>query len=163
MANIITSCRILCSIALLLFPAFSPVFYALYLTAGFTDMIDGAIARKTNTVSEFGSKLDTVADFVFIVVCLIELFPVLKLPDWIQVWIVIVAVIKIIDIVSGFVIQKRFIAEHTFMNKLTGLMIFVLPLTLFIIELKYSAAVVCTVATFSAIQEGHYIRAGKEP
>lgn len=163
MANIITSCRILCSIALLFFPAFSPVFYALYLTAGFTNMIDGAIARKTNTVSEFGSKLDTVADFVFIIVGLIKLFPVLKLPDWIQVWIVIVAVIKIINIVSGFVIQKRFVAEHTFMNKLTGLMIFVLPLTLFIIELKYSAAVVCTVATLSAIQEGHYIRAGKEP
>ena len=62
MANILTSCRILCSIPLLIFPAFSPWFYAIYLISGFTDMIDGAIARKTNTVSEFGSKLDTVAE-----------------------------------------------------------------------------------------------------
>ena len=59
MANIITGCRILCSIILLLVPVFSPPFYFLYLMAGFTDMIDGAVARKTNTVSEFGSRLDT--------------------------------------------------------------------------------------------------------
>ena len=76
-ANAITSMRILCSIALLFCPACSTVFYVLYIGAGFTDMIDGTIARKTNTVSELGSKLDTIADFVFVVVCMIKLIPVL--------------------------------------------------------------------------------------
>lgn len=161
MANIITGIRILCSIVLLFFPAFSPAFYALYLTAGITDMIDGTVARKTDTVSEFGSKLDTAADFIFVAVCLMKLLPVLNVPAWIQVWTGIIAVIKIINLVYGFVVQKRFVAEHTLINKLTGLMIFVLPLTLFIMELKYSAAVVCVVATFSAIQEGYYIRIGR--
>ena len=65
MANIITFVRILCSIAILFCPVFSVAFYSLYITAGLTDMIDGWVARKTNTVSEFGAKLDTVADFVF--------------------------------------------------------------------------------------------------
>ena len=74
-ANIITSCRILCSMGILCFPAFSPEFYTMYFLCGFSDMIDGTIARKTNAVSEFGSKLDTVADFVFVVVCLIKLLP----------------------------------------------------------------------------------------
>lgn len=46
------------------------MFYVVYLTAGLTDMADGAIARRTNSVSEFGTKLDTFADFVFVVVCL---------------------------------------------------------------------------------------------
>lgn len=161
MANIITGIRILCSIVLLFFPAFSPAFYALYLTAGITDMIDGTVARKTDTVSEFGSKLDTAADFIFVAVCLMKLLPVLNVPAWIQVWTGIIAVIKIINLVYGFVVQKRFVTEHTLINKLTGLMIFVLPLTLFIMELKYSAAVVCVVATFSAIQEGYYIRIGR--
>ena len=59
MANIITCIRIICSIVLLFCPVFSPVFYALYITAGVSDMLDGAVARKTGTVSEFGSKLDT--------------------------------------------------------------------------------------------------------
>lgn len=161
MANIITGIRILCSIVLLFFPAFSPAFYALYLTAGITDMIDGTVARKTDTVSEFGSKLDTAADFIFVAVCLMKLLPVLNVPAWIQVWTGIIAVIKIINLVYGFVVQKRLVTEHTLINKLTGLMIFVLPLTLFIMELKYSAAVVCVVATFSAIQEGYYIRIGR--
>ena len=37
-----------------------------------------------------------------------------------------------------------------------------LPMTLPVAELKYSASLVCTVATFAAIQEGHFIRTGKE-
>ena len=71
-ANIITGVRILCSIALLLCPAFSPSFYILYLSAGLTDMIDGPGARKTGTANELGAKLDTAADFVFAAVCLIK-------------------------------------------------------------------------------------------
>lgn len=69
MANIITCIRILCSFALLLFPAFSIPFYTLYILAGYTDMIDGTVARKTGTVSELGSKLDTIADFVMVTIC----------------------------------------------------------------------------------------------
>ena len=80
MANIITGIRIVCSIALLFFPVFSPAFYALYIIAGISDMIDGAVARKTGTASEFGSKLDTAADFILVVVCLIKLLPVIHVP-----------------------------------------------------------------------------------
>lgn len=121
-------------------------------------MIDGTVARKTNTASEFGSKLDTIADFIFLAVCLIKLLPILTIPVWIYVWISIIALIKIINVVSGYVIQKKFIAVHTVMNKVTGALLFLLPMTLLIIELKYSAPVVCIAATFAAIQEGHDIR-----
>ena len=51
MANLITGTRILCSNALLFCPAFSPSFVVLYLVSGLTDMVDGAVARKTGTVS----------------------------------------------------------------------------------------------------------------
>ena len=160
MANFITSLRIICSIALLLCPALSPVFYALYISAGFTDMIDGTIARKTNTVSEFGSKLDTVADFIFVAVCLIKLIPVLNIATWIYVWVAIIAFMKAINVVSGYVIQKKFVAVHIVMNKITGGLLFILPLTTSFIDLKYSVVVVCAVATYAAIQEGHYIGIG---
>ena len=56
-ANIITGSRIVFSIALLLFPPLSSAFYVLYAAAGLTDMIDGTVARKTNTVSDFGEDL----------------------------------------------------------------------------------------------------------
>ncbi len=158
MANIITSCRILCSIVLLFCPALSSMFYTLYFIAGFTDMIDGTVARKTNTVSEFGSRLDTIADFIFVIVCAIKLIPIMDIPNWLWIWISVIAVIKIINVVSGFIYQNKFVVEHTIMNKVTGLLLFFLPLTLNVINLKYSIIMLCAVATFAAIQEGHYIR-----
>lgn len=162
MANIITSIRILCSIALLFCQSLSPMFYLLYLVAGFTDMIDGTVARKTNTVSEIGSKLDTVADFIFVVVCLIKLIPIMDIPVWLYIWICIIALIKIINVVFGYVVQNKFVSVHTVMNKVARALLFILPLTLSILDLKYSSIVVCIVATFAAIQEGHYIRTGRE-
>ena len=113
MANCLTVIRIICSIALLFYEPFSLLFYILYITAGFTDMIDGTVARKTGTVSEIGSKLDTIADFVLVITCLIKLIPVLDLETWMYIWIMIIAVIKIGNIVSGFVRYKRMIAVHS--------------------------------------------------
>lgn len=124
LANVITGCRILFSAIIFLVPVFSPVFYGCYLAAGCTDMIDGTIARKLGTESEFGSKFDTIADIVFVV-------------------------------------EKQFVSVHTVANKITGLLVFLLPLTMAVVELRYSALVVCMVATFAAIQEGHVIRIGK--
>lgn len=161
MANIITGCRIFCSILLLFCPVLSPKFIALYLLAGFTDMIDGTVARKMNTVSEFGSRLDTIADFVFVVICLIKFLPILDIPIWLWMWIGVIGAIKVINIILGFIIQKHFVAEHTIMNKITGFLLFVFPITLLFIDLKYSAVVVCAVATFAAIQEGYFVKTGR--
>ena len=121
-------------------------------------MIDGTIARKTKTVSEFGSRLDTIADFIFMVVALVKIVPVVTIELWLYIWIGIIALIKIINIISGFVIEKRLVAVHSIMNKVTGLFLFVLPLTLSFIEFKLSAIFVCALGTLAAIQEGHIIR-----
>jgi CDP-diacylglycerol--glycerol-3-phosphate 3-phosphatidyltransferase len=160
-ANSITIIRILCSVALLFCPVFSPAFYALYLTAGVSDMVDGWVARRTHTASELGAKLDTMADIVFVIVCLVKLLPILDIPVWLYVWIGIIALIKIINIISGFVVQKQFVTVHSTMNKVSGLLLFILPLTISFVDLKYTGAVVCFFTTFTAIQEGHFIRTNK--
>ena len=161
-ANLITGMRILCSIVLLFCSPFSPSFYALYLVAGLTDMIDGPVARKTGTVSELGAKLDTTADFLFIAACLIKLLPLIPFSLWLWLWIGGIALIKAVNLLSGYIVQKRFVTMHTVMNKTTGILLFVLPLTVPVVALKYSAPVVCMAATFAAIQEGHYIRTGRD-
>ena len=161
MANIITCVRIVLSAALLFCPPLSPAFYALYLAAGFSDMIDGAVARKTGTVSELGSRLDTVADIVFTAVCLIRLLPVLEIPAWLYTWIAVIAVIKLLNIAAGYLKQKRFPAVHSGINKVTGGLLFLFPLTLTWIDLRYSAAAVCAVATIAAVHEGYLIHAGR--
>ena len=160
-ANSITIIRILCSVALLFCPVFSPAFYALYLTAGVSDMVDGWVARRTHTASELGAKLDTMADIVFVIVCLVKLLPMLDIPVWIYIWIGVIALIKIINIISGFVVQKRFVTVHSKMNKVAGLLLFVFPLSIPFFDLKFTAGAVCIFATFAAIQEGHFIRTNK--
>ena len=120
-------------------------------------MVDGTVARKTNTVSEFGSKLDTIADFVFVVVCLVKLIPIFELPTWLWIWVGVIAIIKVINVLSGFVIQKRFVAQHTIMNKLTGGVLFMYPLIWSYIDMKYGAIFVCILATCAAIQERYRI------
>ncbi len=161
MANIITGIRIVISAFLLFCPAFSRAFFTLYIAAGVSDMIDGAVARKTGTASEFGSRLDTIADIVLIAVCLIKVIPVLDVPVWLYIWIAVIAFIKMANIAAGYIRQKEFISVHSMINKVTGGLLFIFPLTLAFIDLRYSAAVVCTVATAAAIQEGRLIQAGR--
>ena len=158
-ANIVTGCRILGSILLLFFPAFSAEFYIIYLICGFSDMIDGTIARKTNSTGEFGSKIDTVADLVFVTVSLVKILPTIDIPQWLWIWGVVIAIIKIGNIIGGYVSVKQFVSLHTVMNKITGLLLFLLPLTLSFVELKYSGIAVCFTATFAAVQESVCIAA----
>ena len=161
-ANILTSCRILGSILLLFFPAFSAAFYITYLFCGFSDMIDGTIARKTNSTSKFGSRLDTIADLIFVAASMLKLLPEFQLPEGLWIWIGAIAVIKIGNIIWGYAAKKQFTALHTMMNKIAGLLLFLLPLTISFVELRYSAVAVCSVATLAAVQEGVYVIAGRE-
>ena len=155
-ANILTGCRIFGSVLLLFFPAFSLGFYIIYFFCGFSDMLDGTIARKTNTVSSFGSKLDTAADFVFMAVCAVKLLPKMNIPVWLWIWIVAIAIVKFTNIIWGFIQRKKLVDYHTFLNKTAGLLLFFLPLTLQFIVSIYSLAVDCTIATIAAIQESYY-------
>ena len=153
LANMVTCARILCSIWLLMTAAFSKDFYIAYIAAGFSDMIDGTIARKTGAVTRFGDLLDSVADIVFVAAVFIKLLPVIMLPEWTIHWIALVFIIRINGIALGFMKKKRLVLEHTRMNKITGALLFCLPLTVGFIDIKYSAAIVCAMATLAAIHE----------
>ena len=150
------------SAAMLFCRTFSPAFWVFYFAAGLSDILDGALARKLNAVSKTGVKLDTAADVVFVAVCLIKLLPAVALPLWLLVWTGMIALIRIINVISGCVIRKKFVALHTAVGKLTGALLFVLPLTIGLIPLSFTGGIVCAVATFAAIQEGHFIRTGRE-
>ena len=161
LANGITLFRILCSLALLFCTPLSLPFYVLYAAAGFSDIFDGWIARKTNTATKFGAKLDTIADLVFTAVCLIKLLPILIIPIWLYIWIAVIAFIKAANVAVGYIRNKELVAVHSVLNKAAGLRLFVFPLTLTWIDLRYSAAVVCLVATTAAVYEGYLIRTGR--
>ena len=76
-ADTITSVRIVFSLVLPFLTLYSVWFFVVYTITGLTDALDGWIARKTGMDSEFGAKLDSVADLLLYSVLLIRFFPVL--------------------------------------------------------------------------------------
>lgn len=163
-ADSLTGCRILFGAGMMMFPVFSFWFYVLYLMGGITDIADGIVARKTQSESVFGSRFDIFADFLFLLSAFIKILPTvaadISKPFWI--WILIITVLKITSILFGFLRNKRLLAEHTVLNKLTGFFLFLLPLTFSFLEIRYGITVVCAAATAAAIQEGYFIRKGIE-
>ena len=150
------------SLPLLFLPLSSAWFFILYLFCGFTDMIDGTIARKTGSVSKFGARLDAVADFVFMLVCGVKILPLLRIPIWLWVWITLIALIKIFNIALVIIRKKKLIAIHSVLNKATGLTLFLLPSTLSFMKATYSALAICVLATASVLQEVYYTAKGQE-
>lgn len=165
MANVITGIRIVCALVLIFCPTFSTWFYVLYIVGGISDVLDGIAARRLGKETKLGAQLDTVADIVFVLIVLIKVVRTVYIPIWLIIWIACIAVIKFISIISGFVIYKRFVSEHTVMNKICGILLFAIPLCIGLFPQQPVAMLIiltCCAATFAAVQEGHYIRTGKE-
>ena len=158
MANFITICRIIFSILLLFLPVFSIPFYLLYLLAGITDMIDGTVARVTNTVSKLGSKLDTVADLIFLTVCFFKILPHVELPVFVYIWIGCIAIGKVFNLISGMIICRKLVESHTILNKITGFLLFLFPLTFSFLDIRISSLILCAIATIAAVHEGYTIQ-----
>ncbi len=164
MANFITGIRIVCGILLLFCPAFSIEFYFIYTLGGISDALDGFAARHFGKETVFGSKLDTAADIIFFAVSVFKILTAVSFHLWLILWIFGIALVKAINMISGCIIQKQFVSEHTVMNKICGIMLFAIP---FLIKNYPSAKTeifmitVCAVSTFAAVQEGHFIRIGK--
>jgi len=164
MANLLTALRLLCGPAILLCPAFSRTFFLFYLIGGITDAIDGTIARRLGQESEFGAKLDTAADTVFFLSASIKIISALTLPRWLLIWAGVIALIKAVNIISGFAMQKRYVTVHSGLNKICGVFVFLLlPCLGFLsaLPVKILVAGILSLCTVAAVAEGHLIRTGK--
>ncbi|MDD5447711.1 MAG: CDP-alcohol phosphatidyltransferase family protein [Actinomycetota bacterium] len=87
MANFITCLRFAITPAFVAFivlsnahPSFRYVAFGLFVFGALTDWADGFIARRTNTVSEFGKTADPLADRILIDVALVTLYAMRMLP-----------------------------------------------------------------------------------
>ena len=154
--NVISMLRIAGSIGLLFCDVKGWPFWSLYVLCGLSDILDGWLARRLHAETEAGAILDSVADIVFVACCATRLLPVLEIPAWLWVWAGIIVTIKIINQISALAVCKRFCFPHTVANKQTGLLLFLtVPGILWsVIPVSIAAAI----ATFSAVQEGHFIR-----
>ena len=152
-ANILTGSRIILSFCLLLFKPLTPMFLFVYICCGLTDVLDGFVARKLKVVSKFGAHLDSIADACFLMTVIVHLVPIIKLPMKLIVWIILIALVRLLSIFVAFGKFHTFTLFHTYANKCTGLLLFFVPLFLITIDIELITLIVCTVATFSATEE----------
>ena len=155
--NFLSASRIALCLPLLLVDAMTVPFWVLYVIAGTTDMLDGFLARGWGVESKFGARLDSLADFVFVLAVGYQLFPWLKLPAALWMMIGLIAMVKIVNAISVYVVKhSQFL--HTKANKLTGFLLFVGMMAIGQSYFVPVAWTIACIALFAAIQEGHYIR-----
>ena len=156
--NAISALRFLGAVCLLFFGVESCAFWVIYFVCGLSDMADGYLARILGCESKTGAMLDSLADLAFVICCCFKLIPALAFPKWLWIWGGVIVATKIINQISALVMHKKCIFPHTIANKVTGVLLFVgVPLTVFL-ESIVPMVIVVVVATFAAVQEGHFIR-----
>ena len=152
-ANAITVSRVPLSLAMLVLPPYSVSFMACYLLCGMTDVLDGFAARKLHTESEKGAMLDSMADLLFAVIYAVKILPLLNIPLWIWIWTAIIGALKITVIIIASGNAHRLMIEHSFGNKLTGLLLYLLPLSVWTANVEQVAVLACIAATVTVIKE----------
>lgn len=154
-ADDMTLVRMAASVLLFFLSLGSCWFFLAYTIAGLTDALDGWLARRTGKASEFGAKLDSVADLLFYGVLLVRFFPVLwrSLPG--EIWFAVTAVvlIRLASYIVAAVKYRRFAALHTWLNKLTGFGVFLLPFMLAFTDGVAYGWTVCALALAASAEE----------
>jgi len=147
--NIITIIRIILSISLLFIEPVTCLFYIIYLTSGFTDILDGFLARKYDITTEFGARLDSIADLIFYAILVWIFLPLIDITTLDIIWVVVIALIRFGTLGLTYVKYKTFAFLHTYLNKITSFLVFFYPLVLNYVDIK----VVLVFATLSAVEE----------
>ena len=153
MANVITLIRIGLAISLLFIRKYSPLFLILYSICGFTDILDGYIARKTKTESNFGAKLDTISDLLFFIAMFIIMFDILLKDIVCIIFIIIILLIRILSIIIVLKKYNKFAILHTYTNKLTGLLLFFVPFFIYLDGTNIVMYIIGVIALLSSIEE----------
>ncbi|MGN1444093.1 MAG: CDP-alcohol phosphatidyltransferase family protein [Acutalibacteraceae bacterium] len=154
-ADIITLFRIIGVVFLLALQPFSATFFCVYALTGLSDVLDGLIARKTHTESRFGARLDSIADLLLFVVILFRIFPFFRNTFPKSIWCIaaFILIIRITAYIIAAVKYRSFASLHTYLNKLTGILVFFIP---FLLVTRYAVGyywVVSAVAATAALEE----------
>ncbi len=121
-------------------------------------MIDGTIARKMNAESELGSRIDSIADLVFIICTAVLILPSVKLPLWICLWTASIGLVKVFGILIESCRHQKLSIPHSTTNKLTGIFLFCLPFAIVRFDVLIPVVIACALATFSLLEDFFIIR-----
>lgn len=153
LANFLTLSRMGLSVLLLFTQPLSLFFFIIFIICGITDILDGYIARNYGLISDFGARMDSLADTVFFLSFLIVLLPILIYDYMIFLWIIIILLIKVISIIVGLLKFGKLSMIHTYLNKITGMCLLILPFLLLFTSSNMLIVFMCLIATLASIEE----------
>ncbi len=153
--NIITCVRILGTVALVFIEPFCVPFYIVWTICGVSDVLDGTVARMTKQESKFGARLDSIADIMFYLLMLYRVLPTLiaVLPHWIWIIVCAIALTRSAAYVTALIKYKRFASLHSYLNKLSGFLLFLVPYFIFMSWFWIYCVVLCGIGLLSSIEE----------
>ena len=153
--NLITISRIAAALLLIPLRAFSAVFFVVYTYCGISDVLDGALARGLDSASENGARLDSAADIAFYAIMVFKIFPIVRSELTPLIWCIIGAAVllRVICYITAAVKYRRFAALHTYMNKLTGFLVFSVPYIFLLPFFKWVCLPISIVAVIAAAEE----------
>ena len=133
-------------------------FIILYIVAFVTDIIDGNLARLTNTTSELGTKLDSFADLLFFILMVVKIVP--WVFEQMEIWvcwalIICLAVVLIARLLSSLNCRHKtgsFTPIHSIPNKIVSFLVFFFPF-LFLVVKEWAILIIAVVAIYAAIDE----------
>ena len=103
----------------------------MYSIAEFTDMIDGTIARKTNSCSSKGAMLDTIADLLLNASLVKIVFTMKIMTKKLTVWMFAALFVGILSPIINFVKHKRLFFIHSIPCKIVGGLLTVVPFAIY--------------------------------
>ena len=126
--NALSISRVIVAAFLFTFDTFyEPVFLAIYIYCAFTDFVDGKIARKYHCESKLGAALDSIGDGMTYLPLLKILIVQKMIPGWLVAWILGALVLAFVGAFIALARFKKFFIPHTYIGKLLGVVVFVLP------------------------------------
>lgn len=152
--NIITLTRIIGSIYIILLKPLSTMFFIIYSLCVISDILDGYIARKTNTSTKFGESLDSFADAIFFIIILVKFLVLERVENYIIYWLISICGIKVVSLIVGFIKYKTVAFLHTYANKFTGGVISIcFPIMYLLGGVTKTLVFLCILASIASIEE----------
>lgn len=152
--NIITVTRIIGTIYIILLKPLTIMFFIIYSLCVISDILDGYIARKTNTFTKLGESLDSFADAIFFIVILVKFLLLERLENYIIYWLIAICSVKAVSLIVGFIKYKKAAFLHTYANKFTGGAILIcFPMIYLFGGVTKTLVFLCILATIASVEE----------
>ena len=143
---------VLMALLLVSFPGHDQIAAALFILFSFTDTLDGALARRSGSVSDFGKFLDPLADKLFVLSVLIVLVQAGLVAAWVVVVIfsreLIITILRSVAASQGKVIAAAPLGKTKTVTQMSAVTLLILqrpyPALVPVADIAVAAAVIFT-------------------